>query len=354
MELRFRITITVVSIVSLLFVYDVLFGISPYVRSSLLGFASYASSATTSNVTVSGTIGAIRVYFFPVNFTTVTPGANCNKASGFVGGNITVEVNASTNVAYNIYLNGTNLVATGGNPSIAVANVHFSNESSSCPAGDTDLSTTYVTNTTAFTGRPYNVRNTTIYFWIDTPTGYLNQTYNGNLTIFVNGTSATNNETWTGMNNLTLIMDKNVELSWAFVPVNFSSLIPGQGSNAMTNQGNPSNLSIDANTNIRVDAYVNGSNLTCLAGGGCTVGTHWLGMGNLSYTNLSAYTNFITQLSDVYKGFGNWNNTGNSTGVGVTASDLLSYWNITIPSGQIPGGYGGSVTGKAVDRNTAA
>jgi hypothetical protein len=343
MEQKFRISLTVVSILSLFFIYDVLFSVSTFIASPILGFITSLTVPATANVTVRGTVGAISVYFSPVNFSTINPGNNCNpKVQGGSLAYINISVNESTNTNYDIYFNGTNLISTQG-WTIPVANIHFANASNGCPTGDTNLATSYVTNTTAFTNIPYAIRNVSVYFWVDTLTGYLNDTYTGNISIFVNSSTATNNETWFGLNNLTLMIDKYIDLSWDFIPINFSSLIPGQGSNAMTNQGNPANLSVNANTNIRVDGYVNGSNLNC-NGGGC--GTDYIAMGNISFTNASAYNNFITALSLNWQTFTNWNNSGNT-------SDLLNYWNISIPSAQSPGNYGGNITGKAVDTGTA-
>jgi hypothetical protein len=342
MNQGFRITITIVSIVSLFLVYDALFAVSGYITTPILGFITATTAPTTANVTIQGTVGSITVYYYPVNFSTVNPGNACNpKVQAGGVGYIIVEVNSSTNVNYNLYFKGTNIVA--GSWTIPVGNVHFGNTSGLCPNGDTDLSTSYVTNATAFTNKPYTSRNTTIYFWIDTSVGWYNDTYNGNLTILVNGTDAINNETWFGQNNITLTIDKYIDISWDLVPINFTSLIPGQKSNATANQGNPANLSVNANTNIFVDGYVNGSNLNCV-GGGC--GTDFIGMTNLTFTNVSTYAGPFNTLSSSWQNFNNWNNSGNT-------SDLLNYWNISIPSAQLPGNYGGNITGKAVDKGTA-
>jgi hypothetical protein len=344
MELKFRVAMTFLCIVSLLFVYDVLFGVSTFIIAPILGLITSTTTPTTANVTVRGTIGAITVYFSPVNFSTVNPGNNCNpKVQGGSLAYINISLNASTNTNYNIYFLGTALNSTQG-INISVATVHFANASNGCPTGDTELSAVYVTNTTAFTNIPYTTRNVSVYFWVDTPIGSLNTTYTGNITILVNGTAANNSETWFGLNNLTLMMDKYIDLSWDFAPINFSALTPGTTDNrAMTNQGNPANLSVNVNTNIRVDGYINGSNLNCI-GGGC--GSNNIAMGNISFTNMSTYNSFITTLSASWQNFMTWNNSGNT-------SDLLNYWNISIVAAQPPGNYGGNITGKAVDTGTA-
>jgi hypothetical protein len=323
-----------------------IFIVSQHFNISLTGMLSGTPTGyTTTNVTVKGTIGAISVLNFPVNFTTRPPGTACQpKAQGGSVGYINVTLNSSNNVNYNVYINGSNLVSSDG-ASIPVSKIAFNDtdsDTTGCYFG-TALSSSPVTET-GLTNRPFN-QNTTIYFWINTTTGIANNTYTGNLTIFVNSTNgdAENNETWTGLGNLTVIIDKNIEVQWSFVPINFTSLSPGSKANATANQGNPANFSIGANSNIYVDAYINGTDLTCV-GGAC--GTNYIFKGNLTYTNTSYYNGTFRQLSLSWQNFYNWNNTPNNT-------NLLSYWNISIPSGQSPGNYGGNITGKSVETGTS-
>ncbi len=179
------------------------------------------------------------------------------------------------------------------------------------------------------------------------PVGARPGTYNGTIWIYAwaNGADeSNNNRTWTGLDNTTVTVAVAYGIQWELKPIGFGVLNPGTvGAKAIDNAGWPTNITVERNTNIYVDLYVNGTDLHNISE------MPVIGSDNITYYNYttqydlppdlsSSVTQTLENLRPTVPDFDNWVAIGNST-------DLFTYWNISIPN--VPGGeYYGNVTGR--------
>lgn len=326
--------------------------------------ATPSAPGTTANVTVYGTLGDIEVYFNPVNFTSSdvgeAPGSTYKKVNAGGVGYIRVNMSANNNMEWDIYINASDLSDGAGN-TIPVENISVNSTCNvkSTPVTLIPLSTNlkhicYETDTPESDIQPHAYADIEFYLYV--PAGQYNNTYFGNIWIYVNhtGTDPTgDNRTWYGPNNITIKVKQFIEITWSLVPIQFPSLAPNTKSNATDNEGFPANVTNTAVTNVFIDLYLNGTNLDCLSGG-CSIGTDYIGVGNVSYSNATSLATWPDNIKDLAllfpsqgNTFDNWQHVKNNT-------DIFNYWNISIPQAQPGGDYGGYVNAKAVEEGQTA
>ncbi len=349
-------------IVIFLFIGFMLFSIS-LMFLNLIPFASgqfyeEAIKGTTANVTVQGMVGAINVNCWPILFTNTStperpPGSlavfpkldECNKDY------ITIWLNDSTNVNWNLYINASDLVDDQGHH-IPVSNIVVN---STC--NGTVPSPSLISLDTSFKQICTDMarhNSTDVHFYLNTtPTGQYNNTYRANLMIFVNSSSAENTESWFGPNNITITIGKLIEIDWnsSTVPINFGSMLPGHSSTAQPNAGWPAKIYSTANTNIFIDLYINGTDLNCLDCSPTAENPTSFDSHQITYSNVSSLTylhllNNTLPPTSTYGDFGDWSMIPNQT-------EIESWWNITLPSVLESGVYGGEISAKGVDVGTA-
>lgn len=354
------------------------------VSGGLLIFSKFMSIVsgqvgTTANVTVSGCLEYLNVSYSPVNFSGdagVIPGSVVSKVNANGVGYIIIDMTVNTNIAWDAYMNASDLIPVNG-VGARISPKNITVWSQGCPIELPATSLDYNLKKLC-TEIPYN-SNFNLYFNLTLPVGWYNNTYYGNLTIFVNsshtaGGTCPYNATWNGPNNTTVKIKTNIEFWWNAntVPINFQTLSPGTGfcgplgctpsANATINKGFPANMTVGDNTNIYTDIYMMGTDLTCNGPGGdqCWGPPIWnisIGpTGNLTYSNATTNTTWPSKIKFVnysyqappYLGdFLNWHHVKNYT-------DVPSFWNISIPSNTKQGSYGGGITAKAVDEGTPA
>ncbi|MDI6826296.1 MAG: hypothetical protein QMD36_03860 [Candidatus Aenigmarchaeota archaeon] len=322
------------------------------------------AAQTTANVTVLGNLDNLIVTYFPVNFTVgdgVAPGTDNNPKQNNPFLNVTTGVN--TNVNYNISINAT--IMSDGIHSIPVNEIKVNY--TCCDGGCTDYPTLIeLSNSLQSLCQNLQPRGyARIYFYLDVPAGQYNNTYNGDIWIYAYSAlaaSGLNNQTWYGPNNTTATVKKRIGIVWTLSPIDFAAVSPGSPANATLNTGWPTNITVAAATNVYVDMYINGTDLSCLSGA-ClgpplTIIESW----NITYAN-STHNNYNstgpqppgseywhvlnnTRPATSTRGdFANWGMIPNRT-------DVYSYWNISVPV--VPGGrYGGDVVATAVDAGTS-
>jgi len=318
----------------------------------------FESSVTTANVTVGGLLGNIEVYNIPINFTVdvgLQPLTNYNpkqrepEGIGF----ITVKLNSSNNANYNVYMNATALQLLGDGISIPVTNLYVN---STCNGTQSSPSLVQLSNSLQAicegSYEIYRYNSTNIYFYLNIPAGQNNGTYFGDVWIYINSSQAPGqNHTWYGYNNTTTTVKVYIEFSWnsTNTPINFGTLSPGSRSNATKTpspKGFPASVISGTGTNVYIDVYVNGTDLTTSG-----TPTYTLGCGNITYSNATSELQWPSNLKTFNKtfpasstggDFTNWGHVGN-------ASNVYSFWNITIPGIQPPGDYGGIVNAKATE-----
>ncbi|MCX6821272.1 MAG: hypothetical protein NTW30_00690 [Candidatus Aenigmarchaeota archaeon] len=319
---------------------------------------SGGSQNTTVNITVGGNLDKIIVDYFPVNFTLedsgIAPGTDDNKKQNNQT-YLNVSIGGSTNVRWNVSINATNMT-DGMENSIPVNEIKVSY---SCHTDGVTID--YIDKTgLAYTplylscengGKTGLASNGYIYvnFFLDVPGGQYNSTYNGDIWLHATSSEAMggyNESTWYGPNNTTAKIKTRIDIKWTLTPINFGFVVPGYHANATNNQGWPTNITIGKATNVPVDLYINGSDLTS-SGIPDTIDSH-----NITYSNAANETEWPfpyvhtlnnTLPDDSTNGdFANWGNISRDTNV-------YSYWEITqVPN--VPGGdYSGNVVAKAVE-----
>jgi hypothetical protein len=321
-----------------------------------------ASEPTTLNVTIGGLLGSIQVNNYPINFTispglqpatSYTPKQREPEGIGFV----TVKLNSSNNLDYNVYINASNLQLSGGSATIPVSNITVN---TTCNGTRSSPPSIRLSNSfSELCNGSYEIfreNSTNIYFYLDIPAGQDNGTYFGDVWILVNSSdNPSQSHIWYGVSNTTTGVKPYIEFQWnsSNTPVDFSTLNPGAKSNATggaSPKGFPSSVISGAATNIFIDIYINGTDLSCLSGI-CAVGSDLIGVGNITYSNATSEATWpdnIRQLTSTFSAgpggdFSNWGTVGN-------ASNTYSFWNISIPIGQIPGDYGGYLYAKATEQ----
>jgi hypothetical protein len=342
-------------------------------------FAQYSPviHGTTANVSVSGYLGFINVTYLPVNFTAGVgrnPGTIVAKAN--IQPYLTIDMTDQTNIAWDAYMNATNLIPVNGvgTPIVPSRITVWSTCDGGVALPGTSLGNNLIKLCEDIT---YN-RNFDLYFNLSIPVGQYNNTYYGNLTIYVNSSDASpgdgSNRTWFGPNNTTVKVIQHIEFWWnaATTPINFATLSPGIGfcsgmplvcypsANATgPSAGFPANMTVGDNTNIYTDIYIKGNDLIGLSG--MALGPPRFDIlvgipparGNLTYSNATSSANWPATIKFVnysfqapgpsYQGdFANWHHVKNYT-------DVPSFWNISVPNEAKQGSYGGDITAKAVD-----
>jgi hypothetical protein len=340
------------------------------------------SRPTTANVTIMGHVGYLIVSYTPVNFTPIPAGVdnglqpattnNPKIAQTYLRPNdkpyIRVGTNATSNVNWCLYINGTDINSTV-NPIyqyIPVNNISFNTTcNGSLPSPQAEKILSYGLQQVCCGLGPRNF--TDIYFYVDIPAGWLNTTYDGAFWLWANGTSnpSEDNSTWygtrgtgVGQGNTSATIRQYIEFAVGWVPVGFGTMNPGTTSNATFAGGFPSNATIGRGTNIYVDLYVNGTNLNGTSGAALT---GWNGApsqinaSQIMYSNASwgggelVTGNFYKSLNYVRPATsdclnanqssanwcGNWYKSKSLIMNGST--DLLSWWNITVPNNALGG-----------------
>jgi len=340
--------------------------------------AAPAIEGTTANVTISGYLEYINVMCNPVNFTAGNgrqPGREVEKINACDQGYITISMSESTNIAWDVYINASDLISASGygtNIPPSQMEVWTVGCSLELQPANLDYGLTKICTNIA---RDSSID---VYFNLTIPIGQYNDTYDGDFWIYVNSTYASpgegSNRTWYGPDNTTVTIIPYVEFWWnpATIPIDFTALTPGTGfggtpsANATKpavgpNGGFPANMTNGDNTNIYIDIYIMGTDLTC---NGPPADACWgppifnisVGQnGNLTYSNASSdvtwpdaikFVDYSYQAPPYQGDFVNWNHVPNYT-------DVSSFWNISIHPDTLQGSYGGDITAKAVDQGEA-
>jgi hypothetical protein len=328
------------------------------------------SGQTTANVTISGYLDYINVTNNPVNFTlgARNPGNTYPKSNG--PNYITIKMGANNNIIWDAYMNASDLIPVGGiggnmQPNLLTV-------SSDCDGGTALPNTTLNYGLIKICSNIGYERFINVTFYLTVPVGRYNNTYNGNLWVYVNSSASTitgDNRTWPGPGNTTITIGTNIEFSFDgnTVPITFPTMSPGTSSNASTPGlcgglptcgGFPTNMTLGANTNVLTDIYFKGTDLIGLSGQALGPPIYNISIGpygNLTYSNATnvkywsngtRYLNYSFQVPvpGVYQGdFPNWYKIQNNTNV-------TSFWNISIPggiNGAKQGSYGGNVIAQA-------
>jgi hypothetical protein len=328
---------------------------------------------TTANVSVRGCLGIINLTYYPVNFTTgggFSPGG-FPVAKNNTKTYIIINMSINNNIAWDVFMNASNLIPLSGvGAPISPQNIMVSSPCNGTV--DAALNPAMQNTTLDYTLKrlcsetQYN-KNISVYFYLTIPVGQSNDTYFGNLTVYVNSTHSStpecNNRTWDAPNNTTVLVHTNIDFLWdtSTTNIDFLTLSPGTGfgtpsANATFNKGFPANMTIGKNTNIRTDLYIKGTDLIGLTGQALaelyniSIGP----TGNLTYSNATSnstwpdrikFINYSYQTpGPIYQGdFWNWGNVRNST-------NTTSFWNISIPNDARQGNYGGGITATAIEK----
>jgi hypothetical protein len=317
----------------------------------------------TAGVRVGGGLGSILVYCNPINYTLgswgINPGVSTSPKINNCGRNdIMIDLDPTNNVKWDIFINATDMVDGAGH-SIPVNNIYVN---STC-GGGTGISLTSLQYylQTICTNIPYdNWAN--VSFYMNVPAGQYNNTYYGNITIYINSTGVEmepRNRTWFGLKNTTVKIEKFIDIAWGGVPVDFGTVGPGAKKNATdAEHGWPSNITSSALTNIFVELYLNGTDFVNKTSASpwnpsyCSGGICLFESDNVTYSNattLLSWPDRIISLSNTFYpspggDFWNWGKTnfGNKTTKNIT-------WNISIPNGMPAADYYANVNAKAVD-----
>jgi len=331
------------------------------------------SRPTTANVTIMGHVGYLIVDNFPINFTPIPagpdnglqPGTNDNPkvAQTYLRPNdkpyLRVSTNASSNVPWCLYINGTDINGTvNPNQYISVNNISFNSTCNGTMQTPPKKILSYGLQQVCCGLGSRNF--TDIYFFVDIPAGWLNTTYDGAFWLFSNGTTTIleDNSTWygirgtlAGQGNTSATIRQYIEFGLGWIPVGFGTMNPGTTSNATLTGGFPSNVTIGRGTNIYVDVYVNGTNLNGTTGDALT---GWSGApsqinaSQIMYSNATlggpelVTGNFYKRLnwrrpgiSDCLNPTGSPNWCGQwykNKGATMNTTDINSFWNISIPT----------------------
>jgi hypothetical protein len=353
----------------------IMFCISIFFKfTSIVNSQTAQSAPTTANVTVSGCLDQINITYYPVNFTLGTgrlPGITVSKTN--IQPYLMVDMTINTNINWDAFINASNLLPVNGVGSPIYPN-NITVWTNDCGGGTPSSlpATTLDYNLKRLCSEIPSNSGFNLYFNLSIPIAQYNNTYFGNITIYVNSTHSTGstcpyNVTWFGPNNSTVSIITSLEFYWdsSTVPIMFQTLSPGVGftspsANATypsgTQGGFPANMTIGRNTNIYTDIYIKGTDLIGYSGEAfnqhynITIGPN----GNLTYSNATSNTTWPSYIKHVnysfyappYVGdFWNWRVVRNNTNV-------TSFWNISVPSLAKQGNYGGGITATAVDQGS--
>ena len=315
------------------------------------------------NVSIQGWIGDIIVSYVPVNFTDplstegVDPGVEYPKFNADGVGYIKVETNGS-NVAWEIWMNASNLVGIKEGRVIAPGNISVWSDCNGTNPAPANISLSEDLQAICDSNYPIPRNGSAlIYFYLFVPVGMRNDTYFGNFTIYLNSTEAANNVSWDGVDQTTVIVRRHIEISWN-IPLGYITFGPTPGAplspgtyNATPGAGWPANLSSNANTNIDIDFYVNGTHLTCADPGSC--GSEQVLSHNITYSNATSEQTWPDSVKtlEIYLPANptSWGGDFPNWGLVPPATEIPTWWNITIVPGITPGPYSGYVNAKAVD-----
>lgn len=332
-------------------------------------FAQYQPSigGTTANVSVLGYLENILVWHNPVNFSTPagrSPGAEWPKVNADGVGYIIINMSDNTNIIWDLYMNASDLLAvSGGGQMINPSQMEVWGYCGGSPLSPIALGN----DLTQLCNDLSRYASANISFNLTIPVAQYNDTYNGDLWIYVNSSAALpgegSNRTWYGPGNTTVIVHQYIEFLWNTntTPIDFATLSPGILANATIPNGLiggfPANLT-NGGSNIYIDIYIMGTDLECLNPADACWGTYNISIGldgNLTYSNATSnttwpdtikFTDYSYQTPPYEGDFANWNRVPNYT-------DVSSFWNISIPTTAQQGSYGGDITAKAVDKGTA-
>lgn len=323
--------------------------------------------STTANVTVTGWLGPINVTHFPVNFTVGSGLAPLGDNTNYSKTNepyLNVTILSST-VNWNISVNASDMISDDG---YRIADYEIKFNRSCCNSGGCVDNATLVELSNAFQSVCENQErdgHVLIYFYLDIPAGQPPGTYYGNLTFYAHSNEAgtgVNNRIWYGEDNTTVTVRIYKEIHWSLTPIQFGVATPGTPKDAELNEGWPTNITVDARTNIFVDLYVNGTDLNWTDWGPVPpTGETLIDSHNITYANSTwdYYDNTgpyptgeeVWHLLEnerpatpPYGDFANWASIKNNT-------DVYSYWNITVPNVE-PGDYYGDVIARVFDEGT--
>jgi len=342
----------------LMFIFIIIFigFMSFYSIKSVTG-QSGGSQNTTVNITVGGNLDKLIVDYFPVNFTLgdsgLAPGVDDYPQRN--NEYLSVSTGMNTNVRWNVSINATNMTDGMGNY-IPVNEIKVSY---TCYTDGFKIDYTYKIDL-AHTPRYLSCENggktglapdgyVWVYFFLDVPTGQYNSTYNGDIwfdAVSLEAREGYNESIWYGPNNTTAKIKTRIDIKWTLTPINFGFVVPGHHANATNNQGWPTNITIGAATNVPVDLYIKGSDLTS-SNTPDIIYSH-----NITYSNAINETEWPfpyvhtlnnTLPDDSTNGdFANWGNISRDTNV-------YSYWEITQVPNVLSGDYSGNVVAKAVE-----
>jgi hypothetical protein len=300
---------------------------------------------TTANVTVKGYLDKLIVTYFPVNFTVgfgVQPGSVYPKVNEQPF--LEVTTGPSTNVEWNIAINGSDMVNELGNR-IPVENITVNSTNRPVPFSLSN----------SLQDLEYLIgadESRQIYFYLYIPVGAANGTYKGNIWIYAWSNDASedsNNNTWTGLDNTTVKVAVTYGVEWTLTPIDFGLLSPGVvGAKAKDNFGWPTNITVVDNTNVPVDLYINGTDLVN-ASEIPVIGSKNITYYNYTHNNYDLLPDLSSSaihtlnktrpISITYGDFANWRGIGNNT-------DVYSYWNISLAILGLKGAYYGNVTAR--------
>lgn len=329
-------------------------------------YAPEAAQQAPINVSVQGWIGDVIVSYVPVNFTDplsqegVDPGAEYPKFNAGGVGYIKVNTTIDSNVAWEVWISASNLVGVNEGNIILPGNISVWSDCNGTNPNPSNISLSYQLQAVCDSAHRIAKHNSTkIFFYIFVPVGMRNDTYYGNLTIYLNSSDAApeSYRTWDGTDELTVTVRRHIDISWV-IPLGYITFgqTPGQGlspgpHNATAGAGWPANLSNNANTNIAIDFYLNGTHLTCNDPGSC--GTTQILNHNITYSNATSNSTWPDSLHPLELYLPDtptsWGGDFPNWGLVPPGTMIPTWWNITIPSGIPPGPYSGYVNAKAVD-----
>jgi len=332
-----------------------------------------AVAPTTANVTISGWLDDLKISCTPVSFsegvTVLSDGDTYPKVEDCSSPDIIVDLDPSTNVAWNFYMNATDL-DDGQGHTIPVGQMQVNTTCGGYRIA-TENPITLDYSLVSICAPPETGESPLdsgeyayVEFFLTVPAGTYNNTYLADLWIFANGTAAENNRIWIGIGQINVTIDKTLDVSWTLSPISFGTLSPRiEPYNATDYLGFPSNITSGPKTNIYVDLYINGTDLV-LEGNP----TEFIAIGdygNVTYSNATGGTipgssdptdwpdginklPYILPASSTNGDFPNWHLIPNRTHV-------YNYWNMTVPPSPplsealLPGTYVANLTAKIVD-----
>ena len=356
---------------------------SLFILSNLVSvFAQYTPevTGTTANVSVSGYLENILVWHHPVNFSTTTgrqPGAEWPKVNADGVGYITINMSDNTNIIWNVYMNASDLISVSGDGTPMVPSespMEIWTDFSGCTLENNPANLTYgLIEICTDLDRSDSIK---VYFNLTIPVAQYNDTYYGDLWIYVNSTydppGEENDRAWYGDDSTTITIHKYIEFWWNLSTVNidFATLTPGTGFGGIPSAnatgpdaGFPAKMTNGDGTNIFIDIYMLGTDLKCLNDADACWTTPLVDIynisigwdGNLTYSN-ATNTSTLTWTDNIFKyvdydfqappnlgDFANWHLVPNYT------NQIPVYWNISIPTDTEQGTYGGEITATAVD-----